>query len=371
MAEWLSLNAHAKALELPPPLQPARDSAHAAVCRAVEARVGRGREWVLRSSHYTHGKAAHPHFRIKREVNAWLARTSAEVLGGDLATRLRQDPSEIVLLLEAPSFGTTTALAARCGEALLRSPQVVCPQADLAQYVQMVGDGDISVGVRAQRLDHWLCANKARGLRVVVAFFDFETRALGSRNEALCPMADVMRFFRYGYAAADCVFCVTVGLWPGELSSTAAVDAAVQCEARAAGFEVRLVRKWEYRMVALLYVLRRRTAAFTPTAVAAAPRVAGARAVAAAASYRGGPVVITSDGSLRGVANWEGLSSADREWTERRVAERNAARLRQMLGEQQALRDEFAPAEHQAPSATEHACAHAGHGRRPQSENNI
>ena len=32
-----------------------------------------------------------------------------------------------------------------------------------------------------------------------------------------------------------------VGLWPGELSTAAAVDAAVQCEARAAGLQVQRI----------------------------------------------------------------------------------------------------------------------------------
>jgi hypothetical protein len=49
------------------------------------------------------------------------------------------------------------------------------------------------------------------------------------------------------------------------------------------------------------------------------------------------PVVITSSGSLRAVANWETMSVDDRTWTARRVAERNAQRLQQMLATQQAL----------------------------------
>ena len=122
-------------------------------------------------------------------------------------------------------------------------------------------------------------------------------------------------------------------------------------------------------MVALLYVLRRPARAagaggstadaeaeVSPGASAPSPAVAAtarasegrpaAKEAAAAQreAYRGGPVVITSDGSLRGVANWAGMGAADREWTERRVAERNAARLQQMLSEEQALRDAFAPA---------------------------
>ena len=34
----------------------------------------------------------------------------------------------------------------------------------------------VQVGVRAQRLDQWLCANASKGVKVAAAFFDFECR---------------------------------------------------------------------------------------------------------------------------------------------------------------------------------------------------
>ena len=371
MSEWVELNMHAPTLELPP-LAVSMGAEHAAVCQVVESRLSNrsGKQWVLRTSQYGHGQATHPHWRVKLEVNGWIARTAEALLcpsGGCLASRLRLSSSEIILVLDAPSFGTTRALAARCGCGLLSSPQVICPQADLGQYLQMIGDGEVSVGVRAQRLDHWLCANRARGLQVVCAFLDFETRALGRRDQALCPMADVMRFFRYGYPSpSGCVLCVTVGLWPGELSTLESVRAAILCEALAAGYEARLVRQWEYRMVALLVHVRGREAQALdshlvsqrpPPTIAALERtvvVAGGipqpmptslggvpqRTAAVDITPQGadtGPVVITSSGSLRAVANWETMSADDRTWTARRVAERNAQRLQQMLATQQAL----------------------------------
>ena len=182
-------------------------------------------------------------------------------------------------------------------------------------------------------------------------------------------MADVMRFFRYGYPSpSGCVLCVTVGLWPGELSTLESVRAAILCEALAAGYEARLVRQWEYRMVALLFHVRGREAQALdshlvsqrpPPTIAALERtvvVAGGIPQPMPTSLGGvpqpmptaavdmtpqgadmGPVVITSSGSLRAVANWETMSADDRTWTARRVAERNAQRLQQMLATQQAL----------------------------------
>ena len=59
---------------------------------------------------------------------------------GGLLPRLHFRPHEVVIVLDAPSFSTTRALAHACGAELLRSPQIVCPQADLSQYFPMVDD---------------------------------------------------------------------------------------------------------------------------------------------------------------------------------------------------------------------------------------
>ena len=50
-------------------------------------------------------------------------------------------------------------------------------------------------------LDHWLCANSSVGFRCLAAFFDYECRLIGARSAKLCPAADVMRYFRFGYPA--------------------------------------------------------------------------------------------------------------------------------------------------------------------------
>ena len=106
-------------------------------------------------------------------------------------------------------------------------------------------------------------------MRVAAAFLDFECRVLGSRSEALCPMADVMRFFRYGFPAEDgCVLGLTVGTWPYSklpLSTPAEIEAAVEAEAAACGYEAVLLRRWNYRMVALLYRIEKRIGGTRPS----------------------------------------------------------------------------------------------------------
>ena len=61
----------------------------------------------------------------------------------------------------------------------------------------------------------------------------------------LHPMADVMRYFRYGYAADDSVFALTVGVWPcveTPLSTVPDVEDAVVGEAHACGYALELLR---------------------------------------------------------------------------------------------------------------------------------
>ena len=53
---------------------------------------------------------------------------------------------------------------------------------------------------------------------------------------------------------------ITVGTWPYKdepLKSVAEVVAAIEDEAKANNYEVQLLKKWEYRMVTLLYRVRR------------------------------------------------------------------------------------------------------------------
>lgn len=97
------------------------------------------------------------------------------------------------------------------------------PQADLHHYYEMLRCSEFYPGVRSQRhllantalwphqgLDHWLCANHSIGFKVLGAFLDYECRLIGARTARLCPAADLMRYFRWGYPAKPSVFAP----WP-------------------------------------------------------------------------------------------------------------------------------------------------------------
>ena len=135
------------------------------------------------------------------------------------------------------------------------------PQADLAHYFEMVRGGEFYPGVRAQRLDHWLCANFKVGFQCLAALLDFECRLVGARSARLCPAADVMRYFRYGYPAEPVsVIAVTVGL-EEPATTPEEVDAFIRWEAALNGYIATLRDAWKYRMVTLLYTIQRQGSA--------------------------------------------------------------------------------------------------------------
>lgn len=49
-----------------------------------------------------------------------------------------------------------------------------------------------------------------------------------------------------------------------------------------------------------------------------------------------GPLIVTADGSLRRIANWQGLTEAERRTALRRLAKRNKQRLATLEEQQQA-----------------------------------
>eukprot|EP00435_Cladocopium_sp_Y103_P033743 s2030_g8.t1 len=129
------------------------------------------------------------------------------------------------------------------------------PQADLHHYFEMVRNSEFYPGVRSQRLDHWLCANSSVGFRCLSAFFDYECRLIGARSARLCPAADVMRYFRFGYPAKPrAVFALTVGL-EDPAPTCDAVDAFVRHEAELNGYRAELKEVWKYRMATFLYII--------------------------------------------------------------------------------------------------------------------
>jgi len=196
------------------------------------------------------------HAAVKAEVNAELMQAVVEVFGPALPQRLAGDPRQLLLLLDTPQYGTLRRLV-EAFPALRCCQQLVIPQADLGHYFEMVRSSEFYPGVRAQRLDHWLCANADLGLHCLCAFLDFECRLAGALSARLCPAADVMRYFRFGYPAEPAsLLALTAGL-EEPAATMEAVDAFVRCEAALNGYRAELRRAWKYRMVSLIYIVRR------------------------------------------------------------------------------------------------------------------
>eukprot|EP00927_Polykrikos_kofoidii_P039685 TRINITY_DN34017_c0_g1_i1.p1 TRINITY_DN34017_c0_g1~~TRINITY_DN34017_c0_g1_i1.p1 ORF type:complete len:406 (+),score=55.85 TRINITY_DN34017_c0_g1_i1:70-1218(+) len=228
---------------------------HTAVAGVAEARLSKGKDWLVRDADY--GVSAPPaHAAVKTKVNAAIVKAIVEISQGSLPAQLAKDPRLILLLLETPMYGSLRGIVEAFPE-LRCCQQVVIPQADLGQYFEMVRGSEFYPGVRAQRLDHWLCANATMGLRCIAAFLDFECRLVGAMSARLCPAADVMRYFRFGCPAEPVsIFALTVGL-EEPATTVEEVDAFVRQEARLNGYVAELRETWKYRMGTLLYVVRR------------------------------------------------------------------------------------------------------------------
>ena len=63
-----------------------------------------------------------------------------------------------------------------------------------------------------QRLDQWLCTYRCcAGVRVPVAFFDYEASIYGRPKVRFQPLRDVQLFLRHGYAARPrCLLAITL-----------------------------------------------------------------------------------------------------------------------------------------------------------------
>ncbi|CAJ1395077.1 unnamed protein product [Effrenium voratum] len=226
---------------------------HKAVADMATERLQHGRDWLVRDSDYAVGDKAPAHAAVKGQVNPAFAQLVMEVCEQRLLEQLA-DVRTILLILDTPMYGTLSELAKLVPE-LRYCQQVVMPQADLHHYFEMIRSPDFYPGVRAQRMDHWLCANGVVGFRCLGAFLDYECRLIGARSARLCPAADVMRYFRLKYPAKPrSVLAITVGLEePAPRHED--VDAFVKAEAQLNGFRAELREVWKYRMATLLYVV--------------------------------------------------------------------------------------------------------------------
>jgi hypothetical protein len=169
----------------------------------------------------------------KVAVDSLLAAHAARELP-TLVADLVTDPSLLLLLLDAPTCGTTAALLTALPGLTRVAGQICIPQADPSHYAAMVNRASVGssaippllagpplmcdptpgermlLNVRCQRLDQWLVSNRRLGLRVPLFFADFETSILGKPKLGFSPLLDVVRFLRWGYAAPRCLLGVTV-----------------------------------------------------------------------------------------------------------------------------------------------------------------
>jgi hypothetical protein len=121
--------------------------------------------------------------------------------------------------------------------------------------------------VRCQRLDQWLVSNARLGLRVPVAFFDYETNILGKPKVELSPLRDLQRFLRHGFAARPrCLLGVTLSFrqyrpaeqgYPPEAPNLTEADLAgfVAAEAAAVGMTSTVLETARYGMIFTLFLL--------------------------------------------------------------------------------------------------------------------
>lgn len=207
----------------------------------------------------------------KARVDSLLASQVASLLPR-LADELRDDASLVLLLLDAPPACASAAALLRVLPALRAHRGRICiPQADPTHYLAMidtaaeVGGGGAPLNVTAQRLDTWLQANAARGLRVPVCFFDYETSIYGKASAGLSPLRDLQRFLRGGFAADVCLLGVTLsyreahaGRYDGPKLEPEHVADFVATEAAAQGFgRCELLEELRYGMTFSLFLLRR------------------------------------------------------------------------------------------------------------------
>jgi len=152
--------------------------------------------------------------QFKRDVDMLLAARAAQVFADNsLAAEMRADPLLVLLLLEAPGCATTAALFSAIPPLRDLADRICVPQADPRHFAQMSGvearcehqpvasagpEGGAGGGALArqlrvshQRLDEWLGANCAAGLRVPLAFLDYETSVYGKRAAELSPLKDL------------------------------------------------------------------------------------------------------------------------------------------------------------------------------------
>ena len=142
-------------------------------------RQNRREPLLIESSYDIDGDRGRP-IDIKTEMNAAVCEALRRCdAGEDLASWLARDPRHILLVIDAPSLGSSAALQAAF-PCLADSQQIIVPQYDLAHYVSTINTSMTGgyVGVRLQRLDQWLCSNATRGFSCRLFLADVESAFL-------------------------------------------------------------------------------------------------------------------------------------------------------------------------------------------------
>ena len=198
---------------------------------------------------------------INEEIARCLPSCVPPAFDGSLADYLQARPDVILVALDTPALGTTKTIL----KAFPRCPQrsIQIPQADVMHYFSMISgmrETGLYLGVRCQRLDHWMCANRNAGLHTLLLYADFESTFVGNGGKRLSPVLDVQRWFRLGYPAAPkCMLVLTVKMRPPFQDVQVVNDFVVQ-EGALNGYRVRPQRVWATSMTTILYSVESRRA---------------------------------------------------------------------------------------------------------------
>jgi hypothetical protein len=173
----------------------------------------------------------------KHDINHAIAE---ELIEMKTSQRLKSNSKNILLILDAPTFGTTRTILKSYPSLEETLHQIVIPQADVSHYFQMIrGDqGQPYANIRCQRLDHWLCANANFGFQCICVYLDYECTFQGNGNSKVSPMLDIQRFFRLKYPANGegySLLVLTIKL-RGEMNRIEFIDCFIEVEAELNGY---------------------------------------------------------------------------------------------------------------------------------------
>jgi len=226
----------------------------------------------------------------KAEVDALLARHVLRAFP-DLCGLLAASPALVLLILDAPTCCTVGSLLDVIPQLAAHGSRITIPQADPAHYVRQVrgATGEqqqqqqqpeeedpaavhasvrtaTPLHIRNQRLDQWLSSHRrCAGLRVPVAFFDFEASLYGRPKVKFQPLHDLQLFFRLGYPARPiCLLGVTLSFraphesrYEGHAAALTPSDLEgfVASEASAVGLRSTLIETVRYGLTFFLFEL--------------------------------------------------------------------------------------------------------------------